>query len=218
MVKNVIQWYRNRRENRRHFKKFLDNKAAYDQFLTYLDFRTFLPVVHIVKQNNIHKYREEYGFKVLVETGTYMGDMVQAQLSNFSQIFSVELGVELHRNAVKRFEKYSNVKILQGDSGIVLKDLIKEISEPALFWLDGHYSSGTTAKGDKITPVLEELRTILNSEYIHGILIDDARLFVGEDDYPTIDQVCSFVMELDPDREVIVADDIIRVFKKKKKT
>lgn len=78
MIKNVIQWYRNRREDKKHFRKFLDNREAYDQFLIYLDFKTFLPVVHVVKQNNIHKYREEHGFKVLVETGTFMGDMVQA--------------------------------------------------------------------------------------------------------------------------------------------
>ena len=95
------------------------------------------------------------------------------------------------KRAQKRFENDHKVKIIKGDSGKVLKDIVKEISEPILFWLDGHYSSEffigdeyfVTAKSDLNTPVEEELRTILASRRDHIILIDDARLFNGTDDY-----------------------------------
>ena len=36
------------------------------------------------------------------------------------------------------------------------------------------------------TPVMDELKTILGQRLEHVILIDDARLFVSEYDYPTI--------------------------------
>lgn len=211
----MLNSYRRRRAEKKEFRKFLEEKSIYDQFVEYLKFGTNLPMLHLVKQNNIDSYRKEYGFNTLIETGTFLGDMVQAQLKHFEQIVSIELGKELHRDAVKRFEQYPHVRILQGDSGLVLKELIKEINAPALFWLDGHYSAGITAKGDKDTPVLDELRTILSSPYEHGILIDDARLFIGQKDYPTIDELSAFVMQIAPDRMVAVADDIIRIFKRK---
>lgn len=215
MIGKIGRWSQRRKEKNQLIELVLQNKEACSQFLDYLGNLTNLPAVHVLKQNNIHAYRKEYGFTVLIETGTYLGDMVQAQLNYFKKIISIELSEELHRNAVKRFEKHPQVEILQGDSGAVLKELVSKINEPVLFWLDGHYSAGVTAKGDKETPVLEELRTILGSPYEHGILIDDARLFVGKDDYPTIDELSAFVNELSPDRMITVADDMIRIFKRK---
>ena len=94
-----------------------------------------------------------------------------------------------------------------------MKEVIKYLQEPTLFWLDGHYSSGITAKTDKNTPILEELKTIFTSPYNHGILIDDARLFTGKEDYPSIDELCLLVKGYAPERTVEVADDIIRIFK-----
>lgn len=213
--KMVGQLLGHKKEDKELIERILNNKDACRQFLDYLGLQTNLPAMHQIKQNNIHTYRKEHGFTTLVETGTFMGDMVYAQLNNFKKIISIELSEDLHCQAVKRFEKNDHVKILQGDSGVVLKELIKEIEEPTLFWLDGHYSAGVTAKGDKDTPVLEELRTILSSPYEHGILIDDARLFVGKDDYPSIDELCAFVTRLSPDRMISVADDMIRIFKRR---
>ena len=52
--------------------------------------------------------------------------------------------------------------MIQGDSGIELMNLAARIDQPSLFWLDGHYSAEETAKGDKETPVIEELQHILD--------------------------------------------------------
>lgn len=200
------------------YRQYLENKADFDQYLEYNKLQTDWPSLHTVKQNTIRKYRGQYGFKVLVETGTYLGDMVEAQRNHFERIYSIELGERLYNDAVKRFKDYDHVTILLGDSGVVLKDLIAEIRQPALFWLDGHYSAGVTAKGGKDTPILAELETILGASYEHGILIDDARLFTAQRDYPSIDELSSFIVTKDGNRMVAVADDIIRVFPKAKHT
>jgi len=130
---------------------------------------------------------------VLVETGTYLGDMVWAQKDYFQKIYSIELSEELFHKAKKRFSNNNNVELIQGDSSEKINEIVSKITEPVLFWLDGHYSGGITAKGKTICPIYGELAHVFNSPYSHVILIDDARLFTGKDDYPTQHDLGNFV-------------------------
>lgn len=211
MLRNILLKMLLGKTRRAEYLAYPNQQQTIREYLQYLELKTHLPVSHIVKQNNIRKYAREHGYQILVETGTYLGDMVEAQKGSFRQLFSIELSEELYRKAAERFKKDSQVTILNGDSGMVLKKLLPDILEPALFWLDGHYSSGITAKGDVNTPIIEELKTIFGSAYRHGVLIDDARLFVGEDDYPTLNDLCALVTAHAPERTITVADDIIRI-------
>ena len=135
--------------------------------------------------------------------------MVFAMQNEFEKIYSIELSHLFFQKAKMRFKKYSNVTLLEGDSGKMLKELIPQITCPSLFWLDGHYSGGLTAKGDKECPVYEELANILSSEIDHTILIDDARLFIGQNDYPTIQELEKFVLELKPGWSFTLEKDAI---------
>lgn len=169
------------------------------------------PPPHIVKRMTIAGYQGKYGYSTLIETGTFMGDMVEAQKNNFKRIISIELSDHLCKRAKNKFRADNNVTIVHGDSGKVLNDVLKNISEPAIFWLDGHYSSGITAKGDTNCPIFGELDAILASNVKnHILLIDDARLFSGDDDYPTIDQVTRYILDRNLNYKVEVKDDIIR--------
>ena len=38
-----------------------------------------IPAPHIVKQITIQEHQKKYGYSILVETGTYLGDMVEVQ-------------------------------------------------------------------------------------------------------------------------------------------
>jgi len=170
-----------------------------------------IPPPHILKQITIIEYQKLYGYKVLIETGTFLGDMVEAQKKNFEKIISIELAPDLFEKALKRFKKDHNVIILQGDSGKVLPEILNEVNEPAIFWLDGHYSAGITAKGDKDCPIFEELEAILNSKtFNHIILIDDARFYNGNGDYPTIEKLTDYIRNKNDKYRMEVKDDIIR--------
>ncbi len=170
-----------------------------------------VPVPHEVKQIVIEGYQKKFNISILIETGTYLGDMVKSQINNFEVIYSVELSKDLWKRAVKRFDKFKKVKLLQGDSGLVLHDLVPRISERAIFWLDGHYSAGITAKGEKDCPIFEELSAIFKSKINHVLLIDDARLFVGENDYPTIEVLTNFILTNFPNSNVEIVNDMICV-------
>lgn len=148
---------------------------------------------------------------VLVETGTYLGDMVEASRREFKRVFSIELDHELARVAARRFKNYAHISIIEGDSGTALPEALKRIEGRCLFWLDGHYSGGITAKGTMETPVLDELRHIKSFCREPVILIDDARLFRGADDYPALEELERFVRNLWPEYIFEVADDIIRI-------
>lgn len=148
----------------------------------------------------------EYKGGILVETGTYEGDMVKAMLDSFAEIYSIELSKELFKKAQKRFAEIKKVHLYQGDSGKILPQILKELKQPAVFWLDAHYSEGYTAKGEKETPIFKELGAILKFPH-KAILIDDARCFTGKNDYPTIEEIKTLVKG----REVEVKDDIIRI-------
>ena len=79
-----------------------------------------LPPPHVVKQITISEYQQKYGYSVLLETGTYLGDMVESQKKFFKKVISIELGIDLYEMAKKRFKNDKNVEIIQGDSGKVL--------------------------------------------------------------------------------------------------
>jgi len=163
-----------------------------------------------IKQSTIEEFQKKYGYNVLIETGTFLGDMVEAQRNNFKRIFSIELQYDLAEKARERFKEMRHVKILQGDSGGLLKTILTEVKEPAIFWLDAHYSGGLTAKGDKECPIYEEIDAIFATKENHVLLIDDARYFNGKGDYPTIDQLTKYIRDRDPRYKVAVENDIIR--------
>jgi|WetSurMetagenome_2_1015567.scaffolds.fasta_scaffold10160_6 hypothetical protein len=170
-----------------------------------------LPPPHRFKQLVIDDYQNAFKANILIETGTYKGDMVYAMKDKFQQIYSIELGFDLWKYCTKRFKKYKHIHIIQGDSGMVLVDLIPKIKERAIFWLDGHYSAGITSKGDKDCPIFEELSSILGSEINHIILIDDAHCFDGTGDYPTIGQLSQYVLSKKILSKINVENGIIRI-------
>lgn len=167
----------------------------------------------IVKQLTVREYGRRFRASVLIESGTYLGDMVEAQRRGFARVYSIELEEGLALRAKQRFAAWTHIEILTGDSATVLPRLLPGIDGSLLFWLDGHFSGGLTAMGPLATPISAELNCILQepiSTRTAAILIDDARLFCGENDYPTLEALERQVRAHRPDWHFEVRDDIIR--------
>lgn len=172
-----------------------------------------IPTPHLIKIKTILKYAKSYKISNFIETGTYFGETVDATKKYFNQVYSIELKKELYQITKKMFSKDKNIKIIHGDSAVILPKLIKHIEKPSLFWLDAHYSSGITAKGTAVTPILKELDAISKSKIKnHLILIDDARVFTGSGDCPTIKKIKGFVAKKFTNCKITIKDDIIRVY------
>ncbi|MBX3012077.1 MAG: hypothetical protein KF832_11250 [Caldilineaceae bacterium] len=171
-----------------------------------------VPVPHLVKQKTVKAYAEQFSVRTLIETGTYLGTMIEATKSSFSRIFSIELDLELYERAQKRFAHLPHIVLFQGDSSDVLPKILAQIDSPSLFWLDAHYSGGITAKGSLDTPIMSELQQIFEHSLTgHVILIDDAREFMGQDGYPALQDLTDYVLSQSPNYVVSVLDDVIRI-------
>ncbi|MEK7497298.1 MAG: hypothetical protein AAB656_00060 [Patescibacteria group bacterium] len=171
------------------------------------------PPPHYVKVKIISDYAKRFRTETLIETGTYLGQTVDDLKSTFDMIYSVELDKILYRNAKRIFSRRKNIKIIQGNSSIILPRIIKHIKECSLFWLDAHYSGGITTRGSKETPILDELQAVARSKVKgHVILIDDAREFTGKGNYPTIKKIRTFVNEKFPNYKIKISDDIIQIY------
>ena len=75
------------------------------------------------------------GTEVFIETGTYLGDTVQAMLGVFESVYSIELSPELYKQALTRFAEESRVKLLLGDSSRKLSEAAQASrGRNAMFW------------------------------------------------------------------------------------
>jgi len=184
-----------------------------------------LPIPEIsIKRNDILEIAEKFiDAKIFIETGTFFGDTIESFKNNFTKLYSIELSEELADKAKKRFQNNTNISIVQGNSSVQLSNILREINETCIFWLDGHYSSEfwvgkefiQTAKGEKNTPITEELLQIINHKVKdHIILIDDARCFNGEQDYPGIKKIKNLISKHLPSHTFEVKNDIIRILPK----
>lgn len=173
------------------------------------------PPPHPIKIQAILMYAQRLKIKNLIETGTYLGETILATKGYFQKIYSIELGRDLYLLAKKTFRGDKNVEIIYGDSAKVLPQIVKKINKPCVFWLDAHFSEGITTKGATKTPIIKELKTISGSKIKnHVILIDDARNFMGNNDYPTVEEVKTFVKESLPKHKINIENDIIRIIPK----
>lgn len=165
-----------------------------------------------IKRNVLREYLKAYNLKHFIETGTHLGDTL-AEVSHDASIqaTSVELDKSYFSAAKQRFASYPNVTLLQGDSGVVMPEIVEQLNSPALFWLDGHYSGGNTGKGDLETPVSVELEAVLQSSIKgHVILIDDARCFDGTHDYPHLDRLLATIRQTEQ-YQIDISTDMIRL-------
>ena len=127
-----------------------------------------------------------------VETGTYLGITTEFLGQNFPRVISIEPDPELFRRASARLSKYANIEVLNTTSEIGFSGALGRLQGDVNFWLDGHFSGGSTFEGNQVTPILNELGEIVTHLPQFDavvVMIDDVRLFTDEggpdsDGYP----------------------------------
>ena len=170
----------------------------------------FAPVPFFIRRAQLLQVGKRIGAEVAVETGTYRGDTTVFLARHFRETHTVEVVPALAGLARERFRNQPTIIVWDGDSSDVLRSLLPQLRGAVLFYLDGHDSGGITGKGLKACPVREELEIIYaSSENRVSVVIDDARLFGTDPDYPTIDEVREWMKTLRPTASVRVEHDAI---------
>lgn len=165
------------------------------------------PPPSVVKQATLLNYVIASGYRRFVETGTYLGETTRIIADLDLEIDTIELGANLYDRAVPLFADRPKVRLHLGDSTRLLPTILRDLPEPAVFWLDGHFSSGNTARGDKVTPIQEELLALeAHPVRDHIILVDDIRGF-GGNDYPTVEWVREIGVRIVPGAQPLLAND-----------
>lgn len=157
---------------------------------------------------------------VFIETGTANGDSVLWAAKYFSECHTIEI---VENRACQK--EVSNIKWHTGNTTDILPKLIdklindKSVEERryAMFWLDAHYSGDTPNLSKyKDCYLLEELEIISKYDQDAIILIDDARLFLGQplypnkaEEWPTLQQIFALINEKYKFHYTTITDDYI---------
>ncbi len=202
-------------------KLLIKRTRYYNRLLNYIRLEEYwkwlysgkpVPPPDVVKQMTVKEYANRYRIKIMIETGTYTGNMIHTVKDFFDKIYSIELSSEHYINVKKRFRKYGHIEIYSGDSSEIICKIIEDVNESCLFWLDAHYMESVDVKGEKGTPIIEEIRHISNHCIkTHVVLVDDARHFTGENDYPTLKKFRDVINAKFPNHSFVVKNDIMRI-------
>jgi hypothetical protein len=161
------------------------------------------------KQLVLRQLALDHQLPILVETGTFTGDMLYALRNDFRRLYSIELSKSLHAHAECRFRRQKHIKLIYGDSRDQLRLLLPDLTEPTLFWLDGHYSGKGTAHGVEATPIMTELQALTGIGQRAVVAIDDARCFGNDPAYPKQSDLCDFLHSRFPGLQVEERHDIL---------
>lgn len=157
--------------------------------------------------------RDSAGLTRAVETGTYKGITARSLAGVFPVVVTIELSRELAATAAQAVADLPQVRVVQGHSvGRLAEE--RDPAAPTLYFLDGHWSGGSTEGADDECPVLDELRAIGAGHADDCFIIDDARLFASApppphqpDQWPELPEVFDALRELRQGHLVTLLND-----------
>lgn len=145
--------------------------------MSYLTIEKLNQIVSNKLNENLNRY------EIFIESGTFYGNTIFSMEPYFKNLHTIEISEKYFLEFEKQKNIHGKFKIDNhlGDTVNILPKILQFLPKDnnCIFWLDGHWSSGDTGKGNKDCPVLDECRIIdcmyKSKEGI--ILIDDFRLF-----------------------------------------
>jgi hypothetical protein len=154
---------------------------------------------------------EKYPNPIWVETGSWHGDGIQQAIdAGFRELYSIELSHDLYLRCVDRFKDVPFVHLIEGDSSLVLDDLLNKLDKQITFWLDGHFSGGDTVCGKQNSPLMLELECIKrHSIKTHTIMIDDLRDWTKGNHGFDVPMIKESILQINPEYKFFYEDGII---------
>ena len=124
-------------------------------------------------------FKDRYGLKTFIETGTLVGTTTKHAAPYFDQVYTIELSEKYARKSRENLKRFPHVHVLQGRSEVRLQEILEREGAPStLFFLDAHYSAGETAQAKNDPPVNEEFLVIKpHIQENTVIILDDIRCF-----------------------------------------
>lgn len=157
---------------------------------------------------------KNYNLKSFVESGTYLGDTSINLSKSVDKLYTIEVSKFLYNLAKFRLRKKRNIELIKGDSAEILGNLLKNIGNPCLFYLDGHYSGGISSSAIEYeSPLKRELESIGSFYHLSGsiVVVDDARELGVTKGYPSIKEI--EIMFKDKEiSKIIMCDLLIIIF------
>lgn len=120
-----------------------------------------------------------------VETGTYLGETTAFLAKRSPQVITLEPSMALWEKAAQKFALSDRITVLHKSSEDGFLETLGLIqTSNVCFWLDGHYSGGSTFSGSEDTPIVHEIRSITHKlkdgtlDQV-AVFIDDVREFAS---------------------------------------
>lgn len=135
----------------------------------------------------VDDYRAFLGYSnIFIETGSCYGRSINLALeAGYTQIRSVEAKEEFYKHCLREFKDNPRVQLFYGKSVDQLPEMIYDLTQPAVFFLDAHVSGEASAgyqdwmekqeesDYDQDKVLKAEIAMILRHSCTHLFIIDD---------------------------------------------
>lgn len=146
---------------------------------------------------------------VAVETGTYKGITSKVLADVADSVTTIEADFGYFKRSEKKLKRYKNVKVLHGDSSVLIESALPSNQINCMLWLDAHFSGGNTAGEQNHCPLMSELNTILRFRTASNtvILVDDSRGLIGKSGWPLLSELIGLLNQ--SGFSSIIIDDVL---------
>ena len=146
---------------------------------------------------------------VAIETGTYKGETTKVLATFADSVTTIEADFGYYQRAKQSLQRFKNVIVLHGDSGVLIESALPSNQINCVLWLDAHYSGGNTAGVLNHCPIMSELHLILSSRKPSNtiILIDDSRGLIGKSGWPLLSELIGLLSQ--SSFSSIIIDDVL---------
>jgi hypothetical protein len=113
--------------------------------------------------NEIKEIIKKYNIKTFIETGTNEAKTTKVMSALVDSVHTIELNETFYENCKNTLKDFKNVSIHNGSSEKILNELLPNVDDSIIFYLDAHWYS--------YCPILDELDAIYRNGKKNSIIV-----------------------------------------------